>query len=555
MNPIPQDSQCRVISWLESLKSQRYPELESNTEITRPAAKRARHGDSTDVTFVDPYNAGPRTPPLTDGASMESPKTPPRRKRGNDEVDSSEDVGVDAGKPRLTALRSAHSDLSVEAEPAEREDTPTPRRREPSGKQIETEQERPKRTGKKRDTTGARSRAILSDLLKPLKQYPLSSSHDAIAKLPADVLSLYKRLYAARDRHQFIPHEVRDEVMELEPLAGPSWFRNPDPTDPDGTRAKAEFSMLSKIRFKATQSQIYERSESAWNNRVHTPILDLVFESDMPEPGHNVEYQVRCEPIMSADIKGSYIPYLQGPEGGPACSVSVDSVFQESEGASSATGASLGSDLSMSKMRSRSVRVDYVLALDIPEDAPLCRVIRKLVSYDLRSVNQTTYLPLRHSPIAMSIETKTDTSARDPILQLCIWTAAWYQRMYDLREDLIGAGPKPPLVSVPVVQIVGHTWQAYFICDRGSYFELLGPVEIGSTQDVLSLYGLLNALKAIKEWIMGPYVAGLEEWFICRPVDGQGRDVAVDSLAASADTSDLRSREGMALRVGSDGHT
>lgn len=163
--------------------------------------------------------------------------------------------------------------------------------------------------------------------------------------------------------------------MELEPLADPSWFRSPDPTD--STRAKTEFAKLKAIRVKATESQIYQRSDSAWNNYVHTPILDLVFTSDIPEleESAGAEYQVRCEAVISANI-----------------------------------------NFSVSMLRSRGVAVDYAVVLDIPEGAPLRKVVSKLASYDLRSVNQTSYLPLRDSPIAMSIATKTDNSSRDSFI-------------------------------------------------------------------------------------------------------------------------------------------
>ncbi|KAI1112003.1 hypothetical protein F5Y14DRAFT_423303 [Nemania sp. NC0429] len=41
-----------------------------------------------------------------------------------------------------------------------------------------------------------------------------------------------------------------------------------------------------------------------------------------------------------------------------------------------------------------------------------------------RHVNQTAYLPISKSPIAVSIETKAEGSPADALLQLSIWAAA-----------------------------------------------------------------------------------------------------------------------------------
>ncbi|KAI0467072.1 hypothetical protein F4859DRAFT_495682 [Xylaria cf. heliscus] len=51
-------------------------------------------------------------------------------------------------------------------------------------------------------------------------------------------------------------------------------------------------------------------------------------------------------------------------------------------------------------------------------------------------VNQTLYLPLQHSPIACSIETKAAVTVQDPMLQPGICVAVWHKRMHALRQYL-----------------------------------------------------------------------------------------------------------------------
>ena len=72
MTPMIQDWHRRVESWLEA---------SIETDFAEPPAKRARH--HLDNTIIHKYAR--HTPPLTDAASMEQPKTPVK-KSGIDQV-------------------------------------------------------------------------------------------------------------------------------------------------------------------------------------------------------------------------------------------------------------------------------------------------------------------------------------------------------------------------------------------------------------------------------------------------------------------------------------
>lgn len=143
-------------------------------------------------------------------------------------------------------------------------------------------------------------------------------------------------------------------------------------------------------------------------------------------------------------------------------------------------------------------------------------------------VNQTKYGSLQESLIAVSIETKSEWPKSNPLIQLGIWVAAWHQRMYELRHVLAGVllrkrapgsmpqlGGMPPLVTLPLIQIVGHEWVLRFACDEGDRVILWTGVEIGSTEEPIKLYALLGALAVLKDWALDQFRKKMETWFAC----------------------------------------
>lgn len=376
---------------------------------------------------------------------------------------------------------------------------------------------------RKRSRSKPKTRAVLGQLEKPIRIFAI---HHARERLPADVATLYTQIFDANDRDNIVPHEVRQEVERLEPDVKDRYFRKPDPDANGRSRAKEVFATLSRIISRAADSHIHRRSESGWNQAVHVPLLDLVYTAAIPrQAGQGVEARVsvRWESVSSATITSDSIPFLRATSHSsaqPAISVSADTSIL------SGSGSEAGSHLSWSQMRSSSVKVDYVLAIDVPEETPLREAISFVTNHEkaaIPHVNQTAYLPLKDSPIAVSIETKQETPSKDPLVQLAIWTAAWYQHMCDLREHLVGAGPKPPLGSVLLVQVVGHTWQLYFAHDIQSAIDIYGPIPLGSTDNILSAYVLLNSLEAIKRWTEDTFYSSMKRWFLCdSSLEGHG---------------------------------
>ena len=82
-------------------------------------------------------------------------------------------------------------------------------------------------------------------------------------------------------------------------------------------------------------------------------------------------------------------------------------------------------------------------------------------------VNQLASTPLRYSPIAVGVETKTGISSlEEGRRQLGVCTAAWHRRMHALMaEKTHMAGVK--MVTLPLLLILEHEWRLSFAVDAG----------------------------------------------------------------------------------------
>lgn len=135
-------------------------------------------------------------------------------------------------------------------------------------------------------------------------------------------------------RQAIIPCEVKSFFDNRTP---PSYFSLPSPA-PDTeaanrTKATLAHSTLCRIRRAAMTSARHQRHEQAWNNKVHSPLLELLCQSENDtEHGEPLrDAVVQWEPMMSATIAGDSIPRLSSRGGGMACSVSVSSTGESSQ--------------------------------------------------------------------------------------------------------------------------------------------------------------------------------------------------------------------------------
>lgn len=361
--------------------------------------------------------------------------------------------------------------------------------------------------------------ADLELLEKPVFRQELPPENPTTV-LPADVQPLYSVIEnTTTHKEEIIPNEVRDQVSHLigANTARPRFFRTLE--SPGGaSAAEATLARLRNIIDRAKASIEQGRHETAWNHLVHTPMLDLAFGEDGS--------QVTVEPAMNVTIAKSSVPRLRRRvgAGGDTLSLLAWSVQNSNAGQSE---DSEGRQQGTSDRR----MVDYVLVADV-SDPKLKTMIRNTVldmgvSGHGTHFNQTEYLPLRYNPVAVTIETKVQSSVRDPLLQLGIWVAAWHERMSQVRafrsqavklsaedeerKQLLG----DRLVSVPLIVVTSHEWEVYFACDNQASIGMYGPISLGSTKNLLSAYVLLASLEAIGNWVRTTFCDGMRTWILC----------------------------------------
>ncbi|GAP91801.1 hypothetical protein SAMD00023353_6700460 [Rosellinia necatrix] len=362
--------------------------------------------------------------------------------------------------------------------------------------------------------------SVFTVLEKPINIAGTTSA----AMLPRDVQCLYTAIQQnVKYRQAVIPYGVKEQGL-VDDMIPSSFFASA--TDIDPVEARLIHATLCRIMRAAVKSERCYRHEAAWNNVVHTPLLELLCgqredtEFEIPLKRATAGF----EPMMASTISGNSIPRLAGQGNALACSVSVISTEDPSAG----TPETLmlkphAMDLNQVHSSSNSKTVDYALILELPKESMLFRCISDLTNeLALRDnelgphVNHTSYPPVQYAPIAASIATKSESSSQDPLIQLGIWTAAWHKRMLYLRSQLTWSGhtmTKQQLISLPLIRVVGHQWHVFFACDGGDSITIYGPISLGSTDDLISLYVLFASLKAIKAWIESEFYEGMKAWF------------------------------------------
>lgn len=78
---------------------------------------------------------------------------------------------------------------------------------------------------------------------------------------------------------------------------------------------------------------------------------------------------------------------------------------------------------------------------------------------------------------------------------------------------------------MPIIQVVGHAWQVYFAQDAGTSTNVYGPLSLGSTETIVSMYSLLSSLEAIRDWVQDVFRPGMETWLMC-DVQAQQQEIA-----------------------------
>lgn len=402
-----------------------------------------------------------------------------------------------------------------------------------------------------RSSSPVKTTAALGNLRKPVR-FP-ALAENATPSLPVDVRKLYKCIKNITFHHEaYMPLSVRDDIdraancrhrmssffddsihptpdlpgqspLQLlvggdEPVSsrqsapinatgqtgegdidgdddslppGPSYAqqrRNRQPNHRDA--ALAELDTLVDLIAAANECRVLGRHESTWNLQVHYPLFQLAFRP--AESAH-----VLVEPVTHAAIAPSFLPPWNTPqEGFDTLSETVD-----------------------------SKKLDFVLALFVdpapssPEegwwpgrhaeaDRLLAAAIRDAVSVMSIAigVNHFSYPPLRLSPIAAMVETKTGNGSNfeEGRRQLGVCVAAWHQRITTLMASRPWMKDQR-IVTLPLLLILEHEWRLSFAVDTGQTIDIYTDMLIGNTSTVSGIYTIVAVLRTIAAWIRGPF--------------------------------------------------
>ena len=364
-----------------------------------------------------------------------------------------------------------------------------------------------------RSTSPAKTTTALGNLDKPVR-FP-AMAENAVTQLPADVRSLYKHVRNIVVHHEaFMPLSIREDIdsaagcrhrktwfyhdagmheVDTRPLdsnaaqdatdnnytddehdrsndcdqaddgennndddddddqpPGPSYSERRQRRQPSRRMAAlAELDMLVDLIAAANSCRVLGRHEATWNMEVHNPLFRLAL--DRLDCAH-----VLVEAVTHASIAPPFLPPWKPVLDGTEARETVD-----------------------------SKRLDFVLALFVDPgfprqqhgwpgrqretDSTLAEAIREAVASMPISVgvNQLAYAPLRYSPIAVGVETKTGMSnLEDGRRQLGVCTAAWHQRIQALMAQKTHMRGKK-IVTLPLLLILEHEWRLSFAIDAG----------------------------------------------------------------------------------------
>ncbi|KAF5027013.1 hypothetical protein F66182_888 [Fusarium sp. NRRL 66182] len=203
--------------------------------------------------------------------------------------------------------------------------------------------------------------------------------------------------------------------------------------------------------------------ESAWNNDVHSRVLDWVFRNGSASNGL-LDY--RC--CFNAAILPEYQP-----------------------------------ESSPTKM------VDYCVCFQPEDSSPEYARIEQLCRQGRpgQSINHTDWGDLVSYPIGISIETKGPGISYDTALvQVATWHAAQWRSIFHNRERHSVTESSRRIPFLPGIIVVKHDW--YFVAtdrDGMGKARTFEKKTLGSTESLLGIYKLVMALQKLARWLVDEF--------------------------------------------------
>lgn len=241
------------------------------------------------------------------------------------------------------------------------------------------------------------------------------------------------------------------------------------------TELKKELHTILTINALSHRCAENRDHESEWNNRVHTKVLELALGND--------EACVGFRSVAAARITSTFRP-------------------THSPG------------LTAGKI------VDYVIFLE-----PSClarEAITSLVSNFSVFMNHVSYEALRTRPIAISIETKTESrTVEEAKVQLGVWLAGQVASIEHLIQQtaVLGTTHSADLLSqvvFPLLDVQSENWSLFLgrvssdtstsmssssMRKPASPIHIFHSIPLGNTANTAQTYRLIKCLKALRAWI------------------------------------------------------
>lgn len=227
--------------------------------------------------------------------------------------------------------------------------------------------------------------------------------------------------------------------------------------------------------------------------------------------------------------------------------------------------------------------VDYAMFLELSH--PARDAVLPLVDMSSKSVNHVSYEGLRTRPIAVSIETKTESrTVEEAKVQLGVWLAAHVARIEELIQEVVLLKANKPeaerdarlgniryrgkarmhsrpqtqtptpsptndvvtpdpihLISqivFPLLDVQSESWSLFFgrvstppgmsssdIRKPASHIQILHSVALGNTANTAQTYRLVKNLKVLKAWINRDF---RKWWDVILDVDGEDAEESED---------------------------
>ncbi|KAF2453094.1 hypothetical protein BDY21DRAFT_357261 [Lineolata rhizophorae] len=458
----------------------------SETSSNQQSLKRRRVALSSIA--INPRNVSAHT---KDRSPSKRTRAPSPRKRGNNGSDvATKELGTPRTRSQPPIPRFDPQSSYREALAADSDESEIPQPRSPS-RPAQTESDAPSTS--KRSTSPVKRVAALQDVGSGIFYRELS---DNGTELGTEGQELFWLLQDSSLGIAALPAALEPELLPEQGRIRPFQIDTTDLRSRD--ELLAELETVREINRASRRCVRDSESEPEWNNSVHGTLLRLALRK---------EDRAGFRYITTARIDPQYVPAHSSGLG--MLSKMVDyAIYLETSGPSS---------------------------FDLSTSSPLHERISALITDVTHSINHTSYVSLRHRPIAVSIETKTiGRPEEEARVQLAIWVAAQFERIRSLFTETAypASIPAPTKASrrknpkalseeldrnavlgrivFPLLYVQSVQWTVLFarpspspLADRS--VTIFSSIILGETSSLLGAYRILRGLRVLEQWIDTTY--------------------------------------------------